>query len=80
MRYFLIGYTAKRGGSEFSSTRGEVVKDGECLRPYSEIRDDCLDFVNRNTVENFPFLQINFITQVEECDYNSFMELDRSRG
>ena len=74
MRFFLIGYVAKSGATEFSSIRGEVVSDGESLRSYSEIRESCLDFANGNSSVVFDYIQINFITQVDECDYNSFME------
>ncbi len=74
MRFFLIGYVAKSGATELSSIRGEVVNDGDSLRSYSEIRESCLDFANRDSPVVFDYIQINFITQVDECDYNSFME------
>ncbi len=75
MKCFLIGYTANDGASEFSSIHGRKVKDNDVLAPLSEIRSECLKWANRDG-GNFNYLQINFITQLDESDYDSFMEVN----
>lgn len=73
MKCFVIGYTAKNDSVEFSSCYG-LKLDGESLPSFDVIRSKCLDWANRDGA-SFSYMQINFITQMDESDYNSFMGL-----
>lgn len=76
MKCFVIGYTAKSGTSEFSSCHGFKLQDTP-LKPMSEIRKSCLRWANAEG-GNYKYIQINFITQLDEEDYDSFMEVNKA--
>lgn len=76
MKCFAIGYTAKGGVSEFSACYGLKLRD-KPLPSMGEIRESCLRWANAEG-GNYNYIQINFITQLDEEDYDSFMEVNKA--
>ena len=74
MRFLVIGYTAKGGVREFSSTQGYKLTGNTTVPSYTEIRKGCLEWANKEG-DNFDFFSIKFMNFLEEADYNSFMEV-----
>ena len=70
-RFLVVGYTAKLGSKEFSSIKGYILDDGEPIPSHSKIRADSLLWASRDG-DGFSYFHINFMTFMDEKDYNSF--------
>lgn len=72
-RYVLINFVLKDGAVEYSSGQGYILGPFESLKPYSEIRKDCIESAHFDGKEsyNMNYFSINSIVYLKKRDYLS---------
>lgn len=73
-RYILINFILKDGPVEYSSAKGCVLGFFNSLKPWEEIKKDCIAGLSDEDKlnYNFNYFRINSITYVKKKDYISF--------
>lgn len=76
-RYVLINFLLKDGAIEYSSAKGYKLGFFESLKPWHEIRKECIEGVpdEDKANYNFNYFSINSIAYIKKKDYLSFFNV-----
>lgn len=76
-RYVLINFLLKDGAVEYSSIKGYRLGFFESLKPWNEIKKDCIESLSDEDKANYDFnyFFISSITYIKKKDYLSLFNV-----